>query len=224
MDLNELASRVQMMEDNNAQQAAQAEQRAFIDKYGTRFSGDEGIGMAILAEMNRRNVPSAAVGADRVVNEILDAIRQEATQILDKIKGEAAAVTDLMNQVQDIQDSVSAATGAPGGDGQLDLAAQPPIPPPPDAGAPPMDGGIGAPPDAGPSELAAPPMGPPAMPPPGEPAGGPAPNEPPVPPEAPSAPIPIGSDARIKRFTVTKRQPTGWKPPAHLITAIGSKV
>ena len=203
MDMNELAERLAMLEDADAERLAMEEQRGFIDKYGTKFSGDEGIGMAILAEMNRRGVPSAAVGADRVVQEILDGIRQEATQILDKIKADTETVNALIDEVKDIQESVNAATsGDTTTDGTLDI-------PPIDMGLPPEglppEGDMMAPlPDEG--------VPPPEVPGPGAPIAGEMPT--PIPPQPP-----IASDRRTK-FTIKPRKPIGTKPASHILSAI----
>jgi len=218
MDMNELAERLAMLEDADAERLAMEEQRGFIDKYGTKFSGDEGIGMAILAEMNRRGVPSAAVGADRVVQEILDGIRQEATQILDKIKADTETVNALIDEVKDIQESVNAATsGDTTTDGTLDI-------PPIDMGLPPE--GLppeGLPPEGLPPE-GLPPEGdmmaplpdegvpPPEVPGPGAPIAGEMPT--PIPPQPP-----IASDRRTK-FTIKPRKPIGTKPASHILSAI----
>jgi len=227
MDMGELEARILAMEDEGARRAMADEQRGFMDKYGTMFSGDEGIGMAILGEMTRRGVPSAAVGADRVVQEILDDIRQEATVVLDKIKSDRDTVNALIDQVQDIQESVAAATGGEPGDGVLDMP--PEGTPPMDAGALPPDAGL-PPPDMGapPADLGAagPDLGagapPPEVPGPGMPMAGEMP-----PPEA-IPPVNPPSDSRVKRILTVKplapKPASGWKPPAHLLNAVGSKV
>lgn len=197
MDLNELAERLALVENRDVERSQAEERRGFIDKYGTMFSGDEGIGTAILAEMNRRGIPSAAVGADRVVQEILDSIRQEASAILDKIKSDTATVNNLIDQVQDIQDSVAAATeGGVPGDGVLDM----PVPmddiPMPDA-------------EAG-MEMPVPmEEGPPVedVPVPMEEA----PAEEELPPEI------VPSDIRVKRV---QPRPKGIRPSAHILSAI----
>jgi len=219
MDLNELEAKLMALESRNAQQDALAEQQGFIDKYGTMFSGDEGIGMAILAEMSRRGIGAATVGADRVVQEILDAIRQEASSVLDKIKMDRDTVNNLVAQVQDIQDSVASATGGAPGDAMLEMPpAVPPIDVPPDigAGVPPPAAGE-APLDVPPPEAAAPTDVPlPAETPPVEEA--PLPPPPPVPSDkrlklvkkiAPAA-VTVPSDNRIKN----------WKPASHILGAI----
>jgi hypothetical protein len=231
MELDELAMRLSALEGADADRMAAEEQRGFIDKYGTMFSGDEGIGMAILAEMNRRGVPSAAVGADRVVQEILDQIRQEATMVLDKIKADRETVTNLMDQVQEIQEAVNAATN-----GETPLETAPELPPSGDMIPPPMEGELppeGAlPPDGGmppPDMGALPPGGTPPIdvPGPGAPMAGelPPPGDITPPPggELPPPPIPpIPSDVRVKRNISVKpmvQEKKTWKPGAHLLSA-----
>ena len=126
MDVQELEARLNSLEQNNLT-------RSFIDKYGSKFSGDEGIGIAVLAELQRRGIDTSA--ADEAVQEILDQIRMEATQLLDKINAEQKQVSNLMDKVETIDDAVAKATGNEPPDAGL----------PPDAGAPPPDAGL--PPD-----------------------------------------------------------------------------
>ena len=198
MTLEDLAERLSNIENAEAARAAEAEQKGFIDKYGAMFSGDEGIGMAILAEMNRRGISSAAVGADRAVQEILDQIREEATMVLDKIKADRDTVNELINEVQDVQEAVSAALGedmSTGGNGiveepDVDAALNEELPPLPPEGEEPL-----------------PPEG-----------------EEPLPP----LPNTVVSDAAVKKvipFKVKPRvkhssEPKGWKPASHLLDAI----
>jgi hypothetical protein len=227
MDINELAARLDMLESANMEQAAMQEQRGFIDKYGTMFSGDEGIGMAILAELNRRGISAAAVGADRAVQEVLDQIRMEAAAVLDKIKADRDTVNSLVEQVQDVQEAVAAATGAAApGNGIFDVPPMPPVGPeasvplPVDAGAmPPLEGEIPPTPETLPPPL------------PTEVPGAPAPTE--IPPEA------IPSDVRVKMLRqrvsdyraknivkpavapkpATSAKPT-WRPQSSILSAI----
>jgi len=214
MTLEDLAERLSNIENAEAARAAEAEQKGFIDKYGAMFSGDEGIGMAILAEMNRRGISSAAVGADRAVQEILDQIREEATMVLDKIKADRDTVNELIDEVQDVQEAVSAALGedmSTGGNGvveepDVDAALDEELPPLPPEGEEPL-----------------PPEGEEPLPPEGEE---------PLPPEGeePLPPLPntVVSDAAVKKvipFKVKPRvkhssEPKGWKPASHLLDAI----
>lgn len=219
MTLEDLAERLSNIENAEAARAAESEQKGFIDKYGAMFSGDEGIGMAILAEMNRRGISSAAVGADRAIQEILDQIREEATMVLDKIKADRDTVNELIGEVQDVQEAVSAALGEDmptEGNGiveepDVEAALDEELPPLPPEGEEPL------PPEG--EEL--PPLSPEGE----EPL-------PPLPPEGeePLPPLPntIVSDAAVKKvlpFKVKPRvkhssEPKGWKPASHLLDAI----
>jgi hypothetical protein len=233
MTMEELAAEIEMLKGAESDRAAQAEFGGFMDKYGTKFSGDEGIGVAILGEMGRRGINAAAVGADRVINEILDTIRQEATQVLDKIKADRETVNALVSQVQDIQQAVDAATAGEETtpmEGVLDLPAPEEGAVAPeemmspveeagmDMGAPPMEGDMGgAPPPGGDMGGAPPPtdMGTGDM---GAPGGDmgvegelPPPAQPPV----------IPSDKHVKRMIKIKpRQPAGNKPASHILSAV----
>jgi len=206
MTLEDLAERLSNIENAEAARAAEAEQKGFIDKYGAMFSGDEGIGMAILAEMNRRGISSAAVGADRAVQEILDQIREEATMVLDKIKADRNTVNELIGEVQDVQEAVSAALGenmSTEGNGiveepDVEAALNEELPPLPPEGEEPL-----------------PPEGEEPLPPEGEEPLPPLPNT-------------VVSDAAVKKvipFKVKPRvkhssEPKGWKPASHLLDAI----
>jgi hypothetical protein len=237
--LEELAQRLAMLESGAAEQQAAQQQTQFMDKYGTKFSGDEGLGVAILAELGRRGIDTSA--ADEAVQDILDQIRAEATAILDKIKMDERTVSDLMDKVSTVEESVNAATGAaPGLDMPIGTGA-----PPPAEGPIPMGAGIDPsmpPADAGalPPDLGMPPAGGELTPPPPVEGGGaPAPTDagaPPIPAEEPMPPAGIPSDERIKHIrskVTTMRKapapvkpsaPPAWKPPAHMLNPIRSNM
>jgi hypothetical protein len=159
MDIEQLAQELEMLKNDNL--AAKEEKRmgGFIDKYGSKFNGNTDIANLILAEMDRRGVSEASEAASSAVQEVLDKLRQEATTILDETKGAMQQVSDLMDKITDIQESVDAAQNgeAPGGDigaapppdmGAIsppegDMGAAPPPPPEGDMGAvPPVEAGV----------------------------------------------------------------------------------
>jgi hypothetical protein len=121
--------------------------RGFMDKYGAKFNGDEGIGTAILAELNRRGVDTSA--ADEAVQEIIDSLRQDASALLDKLTQVEEAVQDAING----GGAPPAIGGEMGMEGMPGEAAAPPEGPPPEegmAGAPegtPPEGGEATPPE-----------------------------------------------------------------------------
>jgi K+/H+ antiporter YhaU regulatory subunit KhtT len=146
MEMDELAAELAALKGNLAQRDQMETQRGFIDKYGSKFSGDEGIGVAILGELGRRGIDTSA--ADEAVQEILDNIRMEATAILDKIKGEQSAVSDLMDKMNTIEESIEAASGAMPDSAGAEVGMPPEGAPPPEPGmSPEMEGAM--PPEEG---------------------------------------------------------------------------
>jgi hypothetical protein len=228
-----------MLEGSAAEQQATQQRTQFMDKYGTKFSGDEGLGVAILAELGRRGIDTGA--ADEAVQDILDQIRAEATAILDKIKMDERTVSDLMDKVASVEESVAAATGATPG---ADTAIGTPPPPIDLGGAPPMDMGSmpsveggavpaeGGPPTDAAASMAVPPstegmdMG--GLPPIPAEAGGGGAAVPPPPTEQPPPTSPMLSDERVKRIrsAVSARQatPKAYKPSANVLAAVRSSM
>ena len=115
MNIEELEQRLSGLESRNSQ-------KDFMDKYGSKFSGDEGIGLTVLAELQRRGIDTSA--ADEAVQDILDQLRMEATSILDKINQSQQQMSELMDKVNTIDEAVSKAEGdaAPAGDMPPDAA------------------------------------------------------------------------------------------------------
>jgi hypothetical protein len=247
MDIEELANRLASLESGFGAEQQQKQQAAFMDKYGSKFSGDEGLGVAILGELSRRGVDTSA--ADEAVTTILDQLRQEATALLDKIKLEQNQVSDLMDKVNAIDESVQAAGGAlpPVGGNMGAVAPDGALPGPqiPGAEGLPPEGGVpeGLPPEiASPEGVSAEGAIPEApvdgtLPPEGVPPESEAPV---AEPEIPPAPNPkqMLSDARLKILksrlqkpkpkTATtvvsdKRVKNVWRPPVSFIAAARAK-
>ena len=229
MDMQEMALRLGNLERARSEDMQKMAQQAFMDKYGSRVSNNESLGLVILNELNRRGVDVSA--ADEAVQQILDQLRMEATALLDTIKDTMTDASDLIDKVDTMQEAVEVAGMATGADMSQPSAAMnagelPPVepmePPPPmppeggDMGAMPPEGGDmgGTPPEGG-DMGAMPPeggdMG--AIPPEG---GAPAPEE--MPPQN------TPSDARIKRVQamrahMPKPKATGMKLDSNIISA-----
>ena len=114
MDLEELSMRLGSLERARASDMQKAAQQAFMDKYGSRISNNTSLGLVILNELNRRGVDTSA--ADEAVQEILDQLRMEATMLLDTIKDTMTQGSELLEKVNDMQESVEAAAAATGAD------------------------------------------------------------------------------------------------------------
>lgn len=139
----ELIKRLESLERNLAGQ----HKKSFFDKFGAKFGGDEGIGTAILAQLNRRGIDTSA--ADEAVQEIIDSLREEAAALLDKLNAVTEAVSDATGKTPSETPDGSGATSVEPSEAPEPESPPPPpmdeamAPPAPDAGA--MDAG-GAPP------------------------------------------------------------------------------
>lgn len=196
MDLEELSMRLGSLERARASDMQKAAQQAFMDKYGSRISNNTSLGLIILNELNRKGIDTSA--ADEAVQEILDQLRMEATMLLDTIKDNMEQGSELLDKINDMQESVEAAAAATGADLSVSSEEVPteiseaeagmmPEGQPPMEGIP-ADAGMGESADTGMGESADAGMGePPAE----------------VPPEQMQESLPEGdvvSDARMKRI------------------------
>ena len=114
MDLEELSMRLGSLERARAADMQKAAQQAFMDKYGSRISNNTSLGLIILNELNRKGIDTSA--ADEAVQEILDQLRMEATMLLDTIKDNMEQGSELLDKINDMQESVEAAAAATGAD------------------------------------------------------------------------------------------------------------
>lgn len=189
MNIEELATRLGALEADQAARLQAEKEQQFMDMYGTRFSNDRNIGLAILGEMSRRGIDVSA--ADDAVQQILDGIRAEATDILNKIQQHQVEVDSLVDKVNNMSDAVAAATG----DGEPTI---PNIEPEPMPEVPPVE------------EPPAPPA-PPVEEPPAPPV-----EEPPAPPvEEPPANV-IPSDERLKNIRAKAKNSSA----RHILSAL----
>lgn len=140
MDIEELATRLGALEADQVARLQAERENQFMDMYGTRFSNDRNIGLAILGEMSRRGIDVSA--ADEAVQQILDGMRAEATDILNKIQQHQVEVDSLVDKVNNISDAVAAATG----NGESTIPnIEPPAPPVEEPPAPPVEETIAPP-------------------------------------------------------------------------------
>lgn len=221
----ELMARLQQLEDGYYGDKEAARQKQFFDTYGSRFSNNRGLGLAILNELDARGIDTSA--ADEAVTQIIDQLRTECNEIIEALKEVQTQAIEQAQKVEDIGNVVSEAVAAnPNAD---DPNALPPeAMPPAEVGDMGIEG-MGAEGEFNPDEV---PTGdtdnamsteePPAEEekvPPEEsvPAEPPAENEP--------APTDVPSDARIKNIrgalsrVKAKRAAASFKPSAGILNA-----
>lgn len=101
---DELMARLTQLEQGYYGDKEAARQKQFMDTYGGRFSNNHGLGMAILNELDARGVDTSA--ADEAVQEILDQLRTECTEILDMLKDVQDAAVQNQEKIDTIADAV----------------------------------------------------------------------------------------------------------------------
>lgn len=198
----ELLARLQNLENSYYGDKEQTRQKSFFDTYGSRFSNNRGLGLAILNELDARGIDTSA--ADEAVTEILDTLRTECNEIIESIKGVQEQAVDTARKVETVQNVVSeAAASNPDSNGE---EAVPPVsnetavPPDPALEGMNPDGEFN-PDEVPPEEVTAeePPM---------PPAEEPLAEEPPMPPAEEPNPNDVTSDIRTKRVN---RMKANWK-------------
>lgn len=194
-DFNDLESRLAALEQlAQAQQEkeAQAQQTAALqsikDQYGMRFNNRDDVGMEILNQLARKGVDVSAASSN-AVQDILDDMQAQVAQLYDDFNQQKHEMQETQNQAADLADQLNqideTVKAATGGDMTND-EVPPPVeePPMPEAPAP------------MPEEMAPPPVEEPPAPAPEpvpEPAPEPAPTD-----MAPPAPEPVTSDVTLK--------------------------
>lgn len=220
----ELMARLQQLEDGYYGDKEAARQKQFFDTYGSRFSNNHGLGLAILNELDARGIDTSA--ADEAVTQIIDQLRTECNEIIEALKEVQTQAIEQAQKVEDIGNVVSEAVAAnPNAD---DPNALPPeAMPPAEVGDMGIEG-MGAEGEFNPDEV---PTGDtddemPTEEPPAEeevPPEEPVPDEPPV--ENEPAPTDVPSDARIKNIrgalsrVKAKRAAASFKPSAGILNA-----
>ena len=204
----ELMARLQQLEDGYYGDKEAARQQQFFDTYGSRFSNNHGLGLAILNELDARGIDTSA--ADEAVTQIIDQLRTECNEILDALKEVQTQAIEQAQKVEEIGNVVSEAVAAnPNAD---DPNALPPEAMPSAEVGDMGTEGMSAEGEFNPDEV---PMG--------DTDNAEPPAEPPA--EEEPAPTDVPSDARIKNIrgalsrVKAKRAAASFKPSAGILNA-----
>lgn len=103
----ELMARLSQLEQGYYGDKEAARQKQFMDTYGSRFSNNHSLGMAILNELDARGIDTSA--ADEAVQQILDTLRTDCQSILDSLGSVQEAAIENAKKVEQIADVVSEA-------------------------------------------------------------------------------------------------------------------
>lgn len=116
-EMNELAEQLTKLSHDYYGDKRANRENAFMDKYGSKFGNDRGLGLAILEELDGRGIDTSA--ADEAVQGIVDDLRGEINQLRTLL----GAVEEKTEAIKDAVDS--AVSGNPDSSG----AAEPEMPP-----------------------------------------------------------------------------------------------
>lgn len=103
----ELMARLQQLEDGYYGDKEAARQNQFFDTYGSRFSNNRGLGLAILNELDARGIDTSA--ADEAVTQIIDQLRTECNEIIESLKEVQQEAIEQAQKVEDIGNVVAQA-------------------------------------------------------------------------------------------------------------------
>lgn len=210
----ELLARLAQLEDSYYGDKKAAREKQFFDTYGSRFSNNRGLGLAILNELDARGIDTSA--ADEAVQQILDTLRTECNEIIESIKVVQENAIENAQKVEQIANVVADAVAS---NPESTMGGEPPamegmeVPPAPALDALDPDGEFN--PDDVPADIT---------------GGEEEPAE--EPPAEEPAPTDVTSDARLKRInrmkdhwgkthTQKKAEKNGYKPSAGIISACG---
>lgn len=103
----ELMARLSQLEQGYYGDKEAARQKQFMDTYGSRFSNNHGLGMAILNELDARGIDTSA--ADEAVQQILDTLRTDCQSILDLLGNVQEAAIENAKKVEQLANVVGEA-------------------------------------------------------------------------------------------------------------------
>lgn len=152
MDAEELAARLQALEDARAQDMYNKQLQSFMTDNGALVSNDEALGRVLYDEVLNRVGPDAAVDAVKATaSEIIQELSDQVNMLQDLLKNTTRATEDAIDAVKDQAADLSKSLDKLGtGKEEAAPAAEMPAPDagmmPPDI---PMDGTFGDMPDAG---------------------------------------------------------------------------
>ena len=101
----ELLARLSQLEQGYYGDKEAARQKQFMDTYGSRFSNNHSLGMAILNELDARGIDTSA--ADEAVQNILDTLRTDCQGILDALNNVQSAAVENAKKIEEIANVVS---------------------------------------------------------------------------------------------------------------------
>ena len=154
-DINELFERLNTLSQSYENDKRAARESSFMEKFGGQFNNDRSLGIALLNELDRQGIEVGTEAAINAVNEMIDKLRVECSQLLNLIGSAKVQVEEQAQKIEKIADAVNT-TIAENPDMSL---AEPPTEPPAE---PPVEPPAEPPTESSAESSAEPPAEPPA--------------------------------------------------------------
>lgn len=106
----ELMARLTQLENSYNADKQAVREKQFFDTYGSRFSNNRGLGLAILNELDAQGIDTSA--ADEAVQQILDKLRIDCNEILELTKEANAAAIQNAQKVEEVANVVAQAVAS----------------------------------------------------------------------------------------------------------------
>lgn len=166
-DINELFERLNTLSQSYENDKRAARESSFMEKFGGQFNNDRSLGIALLNELDRQGIEVGTEAAINAVNEMIDKLRVECSQLLNLIGSAKVQVEEQAQKIEKIADAVNTTIAENPDMSLAEPPTEPPAEPPVEPPAEPPTESSAEPPAESPTEppaesSAEPPAEPPA--------------------------------------------------------------
>ena len=106
-DINELFERLNTLSQSYENDKRAARESSFMEKFGGQFNNDRSLGIALLNELDRQGIEVGTEAAINAVNEMIDKLRVECSQLLNLIGSAKVQVEEQAQKIEKIADAVN---------------------------------------------------------------------------------------------------------------------
>ena len=129
-DINELFERLNTLSQSYENDKRAARESSFMEKFGGQFNNDRSLGIALLNELDRQGIEVGTEAAINAVNEMIDKLRVECSQLLNLIGSAKVQVEEQAQKIEKIADAVNTTIAENPDMSLAEPPAEPPVEPP----------------------------------------------------------------------------------------------
>lgn len=129
-DINELFERLNTLSQSYENDKRAARESSFMEKFGGQFNNDRSLGIALLNELDRQGIEVGTEAAINAVNEMIDKLRVECSQLLNLIGSAKVQVEEQAQKIEKIADAVNTTIAENPDMSLAEPPTEPPVEPP----------------------------------------------------------------------------------------------